>query len=94
MGLHWALSLLTSLLPAELAEKIHETYVDPSLDWSQPPLDRMRMYNGLTGEIMKDIAVKGKIVRVSRRKLREFLAQGVDVKVCSFIAAQSMFQRA
>jgi len=39
------------------------------------------MYNGLTGEIMKDIPIKGQIVRVSRRKLRMFLTEGVDVKV-------------
>ncbi|KAI5238298.1 FAD/NAD(P)-binding domain-containing protein [Aureobasidium subglaciale] len=81
MGLHWALPLLESLLPADLIPRLHETYVDPSLDWSQPPLDRMRMYNGLTGEIMKDILIKGKIVRVSRRKLRIFVAEGIDVKV-------------
>ncbi|KEQ97427.1 hypothetical protein AUEXF2481DRAFT_37948, partial [Aureobasidium subglaciale EXF-2481] len=40
----------------------------------------MRMYNGLTGEIMKDVLIAGKIVRVSRRKLRIFVAEGVDVK--------------
>lgn len=81
MGLHWALPLLESLLPPNLAPRICEAYVDSSLDWSQPPLDRMRMYNGLTGEIMKDIPIKGQIVRVSRRKLRMFLTEGVDVKV-------------
>lgn len=41
----------------------------------------MRMYNGLNGEIMKDLPVKGKIVRVSRRKLRALVAEGIDVKV-------------
>ncbi|KAG9962936.1 FAD/NAD(P)-binding domain-containing protein, partial [Aureobasidium melanogenum] len=38
------------------------------------------MYNGLTGEIMKEFPVKGKIVRVSRRKLRALVAEGIDVK--------------
>ncbi|KAH0362404.1 FAD/NAD(P)-binding domain-containing protein, partial [Aureobasidium melanogenum] len=59
---------------------IQETFVDPSLDWEQPPLNCMRMYNGLTGEIMKEFPVKGKIVRVSRRKLRALVAEGIDVK--------------
>jgi hypothetical protein len=39
------------------------------------------MYNGLNGEIMKEFPVKGKIVRVSRRKLRALVAEGIDVKV-------------
>ncbi|KAG9555690.1 FAD/NAD(P)-binding domain-containing protein, partial [Aureobasidium melanogenum] len=38
------------------------------------------MYNGLNGEIMKELPVKGKIVRVSRRKLRALVAEGIDVK--------------
>ena len=83
MGLHWALPLLKSLLPDQLASRISEAYVDSSLDWTQSPLDRMRMYNGLTGDIMKDIPIKGQIVRVSRRKLRTFLTGGTDVKVIS-----------
>lgn len=81
MGLHWSLPFLQSLLPDELFSRIHEAYVDPSLDWEQPPLNFMRMYNGLTGEVMKEFPVKGKIVRVSRRKLRALVAEGVDVKV-------------
>lgn len=81
MGIHWALPLLESLLPDELASRLNEAYVDPSLDWSQSPCDHMRMYSGLTGEIMKDVPIKGKIVRVSRRKLRAFLARDVDIKV-------------
>ncbi|THV68741.1 FAD/NAD(P)-binding domain-containing protein [Aureobasidium pullulans] len=80
MGLHWALPLLKSLLPDQLASRISEAYVDSFLDWTQSPLDRMRMYNGLTGDIMKDIPIKGQIVRVSRRKLRTFLTEGTDVK--------------
>ncbi|KAG9687264.1 FAD/NAD(P)-binding domain-containing protein, partial [Aureobasidium melanogenum] len=80
MGLHWSLPFLQSLLPDELFSRIHEAYVDPSLDWEQPPLNFMRMYNGLTGEVMKEFPVKGKIVRVSRRKLRALVAEGVDVK--------------
>ncbi|KAI4722866.1 FAD/NAD(P)-binding domain-containing protein [Aureobasidium sp. EXF-10727] len=33
------------------------------------------MYDGLTGEIMKDVPVKGKIVRVLRKKLRALVAE-------------------
>lgn len=81
MGLHWSLPLLQSLLPDNLSSRIHEAYVDPSLDWSQPPLNCMRMYNALTGEVMKEFPVKGKIVRVSKRRLRALVAEGIDVKV-------------
>ncbi|CAD0095884.1 unnamed protein product, partial [Aureobasidium vineae] len=80
MGLHWSLPLLESLLPDELSSRIQETFVDPSLDWSQPPLDCMRMYNGMTGEIMKDVPIKGKIVRVLRKKLRALVAEDIAVK--------------
>lgn len=81
MGLHWSLPLLESLLPNDLSSRIYEAYVDPSLNWEQPPLNCMRMYNGLTGEVMKEFPVKGKIVRVSRQKLRALVAEGIDVKV-------------
>lgn len=81
MGLHWSLPFLESLLPNDLFSRIQEAYVDPSLDWEQPPLNFMRMYNGLNGEIMREFPVKGKIVRVSRRKLRALVVEGIDVKV-------------
>lgn len=82
MAVHWALPFLESLLPDSLRPRLEkEAYVDPSLDWEQSPCDRMRMINGVSGEIMKDVTIKGKIVRVSRRRLRTFLAEGINVEV-------------
>lgn len=82
MGIHWALPMLESLLPDDLKTRLaNETFTDSSVDWEKFPNNHMRMFNGITGEIMKDIPISGKIVRVSRRKLRHFLAQGIEVKV-------------
>ena len=83
MGIHWALPMIQSLLPDDIKPKLaKEAYVDPSLDWEKSPCDRMRIYNGVTGDIMKDLPIKGKIVRVSRRRLRTFLTQGIDIQAC------------
>ncbi|KAL1296774.1 hypothetical protein AAFC00_000237 [Neodothiora populina] len=82
MGIHWGLPLMESLLPDKMrASLARETYTDPNLDWEKSPCNHMRMFNGLTGETIKDVPVQGKIVRVSRRKLRAFLSQGIDVQV-------------
>lgn len=82
MALHWGLPLLESLLPDRMRPELaKEAYVDPALDWGQSPCNLMRMYNGVTGEIIKDFPVDGKLVRVSRRKLRTFLAQEIDIEV-------------
>lgn len=81
MGIHWGIPLLESLLPEHLRARWNEAYVDPSMDFTRPENTRMRIYNGLNGEVLKDIPLPGKLVRVSRRKLRAFLAQEVDVKV-------------
>lgn len=82
MAVHWGLPLLEALLPVEMRPNLaEEAYVDPTLDWEQSPCNLMRMYNGVTGEIIKDFPVDGKLVRVSRRRLRTFLAQEINIEV-------------
>ncbi|KAH0543396.1 hypothetical protein FGG08_002254 [Glutinoglossum americanum] len=44
-----------------------------------PAKDVLQIYNGKTGEHIKDMPLP-KVVRVSRRKMREFCAQGIDVR--------------
>lgn len=88
MGIHWGLPLMESLLPDNLRPRLaKEAYVDPSLDWDAPPCDCMRMIDGTTGKIMKDVPIDPRIVRVSRRKLRAFLAQEIDVEVSLYLSA-------
>lgn len=78
MGVHWALPMMENLLPDDLTARLKEAQTDPSLD--APEKDSLPIYNGLTGEIMRSIPVPRNI-RVSRRKLRAFCSQGIDVHV-------------
>ena len=81
MGIHWALELLEGLLPPHLAARIvKDGSVDGSLDYEKPPNNGAYIFDGTSGEILKDLAVPGRLVRVSRRKLRALCMEGVDVK--------------
>ncbi|TKA68709.1 hypothetical protein B0A49_03242 [Cryomyces minteri] len=61
MGIHWALPMLKALLPDELNARLKEVYVDPDLDYEAFPNNVMRVYDGLSGDIMKDIPIQGRI---------------------------------
>jgi hypothetical protein len=78
MGIHWALPQLEALLPVDLKEQLLKVSVDPSLD--APDADTMRIWNGKDGGILKEIPIP-RTIRFSRRKLREFCTQGIDVNV-------------
>ncbi|KAI9658620.1 MAG: hypothetical protein M1821_002180 [Bathelium mastoideum] len=75
MLLHWGTPHLLSVLPDNLQSRLSETWVDPRYDWNEPVV---RM-DGATGEITARVPAKD-LVRVSRRKLKEFLAQGIKVE--------------
>jgi hypothetical protein len=78
MGVHWSLPQLQSLLPNDLAARLKEAQNDPYLEY--PPQDILPIYNGLTGDIMKAVPIP-KTVRFSRRKLRAFCTEGLDIQV-------------
>ena len=78
MGIHWALPLLENLLPADLAARLKEAQNDPFM--VHPDKDTLPIYNGQTGEIMKALPVP-RTIRVSRRKMRAFCSQGIEVQV-------------
>ncbi len=78
MGIHWALPQLESLLPDDLKARLREAQNDPFLD--PPDHDFMKVYNGLDGSLLKALPIP-RTTRVSRRKLRAFCSQGIDVKV-------------
>lgn len=78
MGIHWSLPLLEGLLPDDLNARLKEAQNDPFLD--HPPQDEVPMVNGLTGKVMKALPIP-KTIRVSRRKMRAFCTQDLDVQV-------------
>lgn len=78
MGIHWSLPLLETLLPDDLLARLNEAQNDPSLE--VVPHDEIPIINGLTGNVMKALPIPRNI-RVSRRKMRAFCTQGLDVQV-------------
>ncbi|WPH03436.1 Hypothetical protein R9X50_00631600 [Acrodontium crateriforme] len=80
MVVHWGLPLLEELLPEHLSKRLSETYPNPSLDYHAYPNNTHRLYDGNTGEMMLERGVDGRIVRVSRRKLRALCREGIEIK--------------
>ena len=78
MGIHWSLPLLEALLPDDLNARLKEAQNDPFLE--VPLQDKIPIVNGLTGKLLKALPVP-KTIRVSRRKMRAFCTQGLDVQV-------------
>ena len=84
MGVHWGVPLMEDLIPAELtARLIAEACVDPTLDYVTPPTNGSRIYDGVTGQLLKEMTVPERLLRVSRRKLRRLLSEGLAIKVGS-----------
>jgi len=77
MGIHWSLPQLEALLPPDLRVRLKEAQNDSFLD--APEKDDMKIYNGLDGTILKALPIP-RTIRVSRRKMRAFCSQDVDVK--------------
>src|SRR5436190_8141062 len=77
MGMHWAVPMLKSLLPEDLCARLNEAQNDPSL--KPQPQDVVRIYDGRSGQILKELPNPG-MIRVSRRKMRALCSQGIDVQ--------------
>ncbi|KAH8587040.1 monooxygenase [Bisporella sp. PMI_857] len=77
IGIHWSLPQFEALLPPDLRVKLKEEQNDPFLD--APDRDNMKIYNGLDGTVLKALPIP-RTIRVSRRKMRAFCCQGIDVK--------------
>jgi hypothetical protein len=80
MSIHWSRSLLDELLPENLVERLREAQNDASFDSSLTNGFDVAFYNGKTGEHLKDQPMTNAI-RVSRRKMRAFCAQDIDILV-------------
>jgi 2-polyprenyl-6-methoxyphenol hydroxylase-like FAD-dependent oxidoreductase len=82
LTLHWSLPALRELLPADLISRLPDTYVDRAAverneDSTFPFFDLS------TGERKGAVprAGENERIRVSREKLRQLLATGIDIKV-------------
>lgn len=80
MGIHWSLPQLKALLPPDLRVRLKEAQNDPSLAPKED--DVLPIYNGLDGTVLKAIPSPN-IIRVSRRKMRAFCSQDINIKVFS-----------
>jgi hypothetical protein len=79
MLLHWGAHYLLSNLPSEMQARIQEPEVDNFYNWSEGgPVVHV---NGKTGEVILRVPGDDPIVRVSRKKLRTFLSEGLDIEV-------------
>lgn len=78
MGLHWSLPILEHILPAQIWKGLNEAQTDPH--YEAPESDVLPIYNGLTGDLIKNVPIP-KTIRYSRRKMRAHLTKGIDVQV-------------
>ncbi|KAI9753800.1 MAG: hypothetical protein M1835_000954 [Candelina submexicana] len=77
MAIHWSLPQLEALLPDHLVSRLDEAKNDPYYTTKEE--DVMPIVNGETGELMRNIPIP-RAIRVSRRKLRAFCSQEIDVE--------------
>lgn len=77
MTLHWGQDFINRCIPKDLQTRFNEVLCDPYYGDQDLTLPH---YNGKTGE--KIFAMPGhKPIRVSRKKLRNFLSDGLDIHV-------------
>jgi hypothetical protein len=83
MSLHWGGEFLTKVLPPNLRDRLEEINTDPDHDFSSD--SGFVQCNGETGEAI--LVMPGVMPRrVSRRKLRTLMSEGLDIEVCREIS--------
>jgi hypothetical protein len=75
--------MLADILPKELFDRIREAANDPYFEPPDP--GKLPTWNGATGEHIKDIPLL-RMIRVSRRRMRAFCAQGIQVEVRIYLS--------
>lgn len=79
MNLHWGGEYLDRVLSPELRARLKECNCDPFYDRVD---NTYTVCNGRTGEVI--LAMQGVLPRrVSRRKLKALLSEGIDIQVCT-----------
>jgi hypothetical protein len=82
MTLHWGAEALSKCLPPNLLKALNEGICcDPF--YTGEDMYYLPNYNGKTGEKLFDMPGNAPR-RISRRKLRNFLSQGLDIQVRRF----------
>lgn len=84
LTLHWSLPALRKLLPDKLVARLPEAYVDRAAVQSGD-VSRFPFFDLSTGELITQSPAlpEWQRIRVSRQKLRELLATGLDIQVSS-----------
>lgn len=81
MNLHWGGEYLDKVLSPELKARLRECNCDPFYDQVD---NTYTVCNGKTGEVI--LAMQGVMPRrVSRRKLKALLSEGIDIQVCGAV---------
>lgn len=82
MSLHWGGEFLSQILPPGLYDRLHEAHVDPEYDFSGD--EGFVQCDGESGEVI--LLMKGVMPRrVSRRRLKGLMGEGIDVEVSCFL---------
>lgn len=82
LTLHWSLPALRSLLPDDLVRRIPDTYVDRAAV-EAGAVTRFPFFDLSTGELKAATpkAPESHRIRVTRGRLRQLLATGIDIQV-------------
>lgn len=76
--LHWALPIMLSMLPDDVAAKLPRAICNPDLEFDANA-ESLPVYNGVTGDLMFASPMPGSR-RIARRRLRAVLAEGLDIQ--------------
>lgn len=79
LTLHWSLPALRELLPQHILDRFPETFVNKEAS-ARGDTGRFQFFDLKTGAALYNVPSSERI-RVSRARLRELLATGVDVQV-------------
>jgi hypothetical protein len=91
MTLHWGSPHISSCLPESLVARFNEAYADPSQ--SPDAVTGLPIYNGKTGELLMEMGAD-EPCRVSRKKMRNLFAEGLDVEYGKcFVSAEMKDER-
>lgn len=83
LTLHWSLPAIRAILPDELVARLPEAYVDVAAI-QEGKQSLFPFFDLSTGELKASTpqAREADRIRVSRQRLRELLADGINIKVC------------
>ncbi|KAF2138404.1 uncharacterized protein K452DRAFT_256661 [Aplosporella prunicola CBS 121167] len=77
MGAHWGFQLLEQLISEEARKKLPQVEVDPHVPIKAE--DVCKFHNAATGELIATVPVYS-MHRLQRQKLRNLLADGIDIR--------------